>query len=68
MGHSEAVHASRYLVEEQAEHKLAHLLQRRALDEGRRPQEASPVPVVREVTRRCNSLSSATPTQSTQPT
>lgn len=51
MGHSEAVHASRYLVEEQAEHKLAHLLQRRALDEGRPHAEASPAPVVREVTR-----------------
>jgi hypothetical protein len=34
MGHSEAVHASRYLVEEQAAHKLAHLLRRRDLDEG----------------------------------
>jgi len=30
MGHSEVVHASRYLVEDQAEHKLAHLLQLRA--------------------------------------
>ena len=26
MGHSEAVHASRYLIEERAENKLAHLL------------------------------------------
>ncbi len=34
MGHSEAVHASRYLVEERAEHKLSHLLRQRALDEG----------------------------------
>jgi integrase len=34
MGHSEAVHASRYLAEERAEHKLSHLLRRRALDEG----------------------------------
>ncbi len=35
MGHSEAVHASRYLAEERAEHKLAHLLRQRDLDEGR---------------------------------
>lgn len=38
MGHSEAVHASRYLVEERAEHKLAHLLRQRDLDEGRNPE------------------------------
>ncbi|MCS5693899.1 hypothetical protein NZK33_18225 [Cyanobium sp. FGCU-6] len=35
MGHCEAVHASRYLAEEQAEHQLTHLLRRRDLDEGR---------------------------------
>ncbi|MFN9622141.1 MAG: hypothetical protein ACK587_04815, partial [Cyanobacteriota bacterium] len=51
MGHSEAVQASRYLAEDQAEHRLAHLLQRRALDEGRRPEEVTLAPVVREVTR-----------------
>ncbi len=51
MGHSEAVHASRYLAEEQAEHKLAHLLQRRALDEGRPPVDASQKLVIREVAR-----------------
>jgi hypothetical protein len=51
MGHSEAVHASRYLVEEQAEHKLAHLSQRRALDEGRPASRFEVVPVIREVTR-----------------
>ncbi|MFI0402967.1 MAG: hypothetical protein ACH34U_08650, partial [Cyanobium sp.] len=47
MGHSEAVHASRYLVEEQAEHKLAHLLQRKALDEGRSASPMETVPVIR---------------------
>ncbi len=51
MGHSEAVHASRYLVEEQAGHKLAHLLQRRALDEGRPASGVEVTPVIREVTR-----------------
>ncbi len=51
MGHSEAVHANRYLVEEQAEHKLAHLLQRKALDEGRSASPMETVPVIREVTR-----------------
>jgi hypothetical protein len=39
MGHSEAVHASRYLIEERAEHKLAHLLRQRDLDEGRNPEQ-----------------------------
>lgn len=34
MGHSEAVHARRYLVEEQSAHKLANMLRLRALDEG----------------------------------
>jgi hypothetical protein len=51
MGHSEAVHANRYLVEEQAEHKLAHLLQRRALDEGKPASGVEVAPVIREVTR-----------------
>jgi hypothetical protein len=41
MGHSEAVHASRYLVEERAEHKLSHLLRRRDLDEGRAADESA---------------------------
>jgi hypothetical protein len=39
MGHSEAVHASRYLIEERAEHKLAHLQRQRDLDEGRNPEQ-----------------------------
>jgi hypothetical protein len=51
MGHSEAVHASRYLAEEQAEHKLANLLQRRARDEGRSVTTQAVEPVIREVTR-----------------
>jgi hypothetical protein len=51
MGHSEAVHANRYLAEEQAEHKLANLLQRRALDEGRTLAAVPSPPVLREVTR-----------------
>jgi hypothetical protein len=51
MGHSEAVHASRYLAEEQAEHKLANLLQRRARDEGRTLTTQVVEPVIREVTR-----------------
>ena len=51
MGHSEAVHANRYLAEEQAEHKLANLLSRRALDEGRSMGGAMSAPVIREVTR-----------------
>jgi hypothetical protein len=43
MGHSEVVHASRYLIEERAEHKLAHLLRQRDLDEGRNlEQKATP--------------------------
>lgn len=40
MGHSEAVHARRYLAEEQASHKLGNMLRLRALDEG----GASPAP------------------------
>lgn len=44
MGHSEAVHGSRYLVEEQAEHKLSHLLRRRALDEGVAEKGHRPAP------------------------
>jgi hypothetical protein len=51
MGHSEAVHANRYLAEEQAEHKLASLLQRRALDEGRTAPEAVAPAQIREVPR-----------------
>lgn len=54
MGHSEAVHASRYLVEEQAAHKLAHLLRRRDLDEGVQAERSAPVAKavdVREVER-----------------
>lgn len=54
MGHSEAVHASRYLVEEQAAHKLAHLLRRRDLDEDLLADRSAPVAKavdVREVER-----------------
>lgn len=62
MGHSEAVHASRYLVEERAEHKLAYLLRQRDLDEGRNPEskgaEASAT-AGRRPAKWCQSLSSA---------
>lgn len=53
MGHSEAVHARRYLAEEQAEHKRANMLRLQALDEGgqaRPPEpEASRPAVIGEI-------------------
>jgi hypothetical protein len=51
MGHSEAVHTRRYLMEERAEHKLAHLLRRRDLDEGRTAESQVPATITRTVTR-----------------
>ena len=48
MGHSEAVHARRYLVEERAEHRRQGLLQLVAQDEGRTSATASASPTAAE--------------------